>query len=58
MKAWRKGMMWLAAMMVVMMAGCRKNPESPIVEDKDMEELVEEAQSSGGQRDVDQIAKD
>lgn len=57
-KAWRRGAAWLAGIMIVMTAGCRKNPDSPIVENKDMDALIEEAQNGGSQADVAQIAED
>lgn len=56
-KAWRKGAAWLAGMMIVMTAGCQKNPDSSIVKNKDMDKLIEEAQNGSSQADVAQIAK-
>lgn len=56
---WRKGAVWFAGMMIVMAAGCQKNPDSSIVKNKDMDKLIEEAQNGSGnsQADVADIAK-
>lgn len=57
-KAWRKGAVWLAGMMVVMTAGCQKNPDSSIVKNKDMDKLIEEAQNGGDNKtQVSELAK-
>ncbi len=54
----RKRIMLFAGMIVLMAAGCQKNPDSSIVVNKDMDKLIEEAQKNDeNQVNISDIAK-